>query len=140
MKMFQLIYASTPTVKFSFGQLKELAESASNSNNKKVITGLLVYGNGHFMQVLEGPQDTINEVYLKIAQDKRHTDLRILDYSSILSKKFNQWGMGSVDFNFNPSLEKITKEIFQSGHFKPYELKPREASDLMNEYAKIFTS
>ena len=42
------------------------------------------------MQVLEGPQDTLNEIYLKIAKDERHTDLKILDYSSTLSKRFNQ--------------------------------------------------
>ena len=92
------------------------------------------------MQVLEGPQDTLNEIYLKIAKDERHTDLKILDYSSTLSKRFNQSGMGSVDFNFNPLFEKITKAAFQSNRFSPYELNPRDANDFMNEYAKIFTS
>jgi hypothetical protein len=138
MKMFQLIYASKPAVKFSFDKLKELAESASESNKTELITGLLVYGNGYFMQVIEGPQDALNKLYLKIAQDDRHTDLRILSYKTILFKKFSQWGMGSIDFNFNPLCKEITKKVFPNSHFKPYELTPDQASDLMSEYAKCF--
>jgi hypothetical protein len=138
MKIYQLIYASTATVKLKLGELKELAENASENNNRALITGLLVYGNGYFMQVLEGNQHSINELYLKISHDKRHLDLRILDYHVVSSTSFSQWGMGFVDFNFNPTFVEITKQVFQGGQFKPYDLKPREANDLINEYAKIY--
>jgi hypothetical protein len=138
MKIYQLIYASTATVKLKFGELKELAENASENNGKDLITGLLVYGNGYFMQVLEGTQHSVNNLYLKISHDKRHSDLRILDYNMVSSKSFSQWGMGSVDVNFNPEFVEVTKQVFQNSQFKPYDLRPREANDLMNEYARVF--
>ena len=136
MKIFQLIYASSATVQFKFGELKILTDKAAEFNKTKNITGLLVYGNYHFMQILEGPQENINSLYLKIAKDIRHTDLRILDYSQILSRKFSQWAMTSVDFNFNPLFEEITRHFFDGGSFEPYELGSRKASDIMSEYAK----
>lgn len=58
------------------------------------ISGLLLYANRTFMQVLEGEATSVNECLAKIKADPRHHTLDILVNTEIRAREFKQWYMG----------------------------------------------
>jgi len=90
----QLIYASEATQKFSDEELDDLLALSSSFNASKNITGMLLYGSGKFMQVLEGEAREIDALVKKISADGRHTKVNILVRTPISQRNFSTWSMG----------------------------------------------
>jgi hypothetical protein len=71
---------------------------ASRKNNKTLgITGVLIHGGGMYMQVLEGHEHAVIRTYVKILEDKRHTDSRIIYITPVKDRLFNNWTMGVIE-------------------------------------------
>jgi hypothetical protein len=80
-------------VEISFlANLRLLAHSFLN-NRKYHITGLLIYKNKQFAQVIEGEEDAIERVWAKIQLDPRHKDIQLLSKEPILNRSFTKWSM-----------------------------------------------
>lgn len=76
--MFFLVYVSTSTRPLSPTDLRELVACSSADNARADITGMLLHGCGSFMQMLEGDQRTIFDLFHKIGDDPRHDQLKLL--------------------------------------------------------------
>jgi hypothetical protein len=50
----------------------------------------------YFAQVLEGPAEEVDRVLARIERDPRHHDVRLLRTSTIVTRDFPRWVMGSV--------------------------------------------
>ena len=74
--------------------LPAILESARRHNARQGITGMLLYRNGHFLQVLEGPSAAVQETYGRILQDERHRYVCKLDELRVERRAFGQWTMG----------------------------------------------
>jgi hypothetical protein len=97
--MFQLVYISKAIKSLSKSELTTLLRQA-NANNKKVgISGILVYKDDQFVQVLEGEETVIHELFAKISGDPRHTEISILSQGHILHPEFPDWAMGFRDLS-----------------------------------------
>ncbi|MDP3388648.1 MAG: phosphate-starvation-inducible PsiE family protein, partial [Methylococcaceae bacterium] len=70
-------------------------------NSAKNITGILLFSNNTFLQVLEGDEASVNSMYALIEKDPRHTDITIIEKQPIIERAFPYWSMGfeSVDSN-----------------------------------------
>ena len=69
----------------------------SRVNNKLAdVTGLLVYVDGRFLQVLEGEQEVISALLEKISKDRRHKDVQVVYKTGIERRTFNAWLMAYV--------------------------------------------
>lgn len=67
----------------------------SRENNAQLgITGVLLYINGHIVQVLEGQQPLVEGLYNRIRADPRHTDVRTVISQPIAQRLFERWYMG----------------------------------------------
>lgn len=96
----RLIYRSdTSWDLLSNESLLQLATSSAKSNKKADITGLLLLSGESFLQVLEGPGDRVNELYLKITQDKRHKRVTLLSFEQTNQRYFSEWAMHVVDLH-----------------------------------------
>jgi hypothetical protein len=95
--MLQVIYASTATHPLSARHLTALLAQARSANHEQEISGVLVYHQETFLQVLEGPDEAVGQLYEHIRQDGRHTDVRLLLRETIDAKEFGEWSMGFVD-------------------------------------------
>lgn len=90
----QLIYVSTTARRHDEREMSDLLAQSRRDNRRHGITGLLLYKDGHFMQVLEGPPDAIRNVFERIGRDRRHRDLiTILDRIGG-GRDFQDWSMG----------------------------------------------
>jgi hypothetical protein len=95
----QLIYLSHATEKLSLRDTMTIVDVASVNNAAAGITGLLCYGGGYFLQVLEGDGDAISRTFCRIAADPRHADVRIVDFSVIAVRRFDDWSMRLINLD-----------------------------------------
>ncbi len=71
---------------------------ASRRNNPKIdVTGLLLYQNGQFAQVLEGPERAVRDTFERIKQDERHTNVSVTIENHTAGREFGNWEMGFAD-------------------------------------------
>lgn len=91
--MHHLIYLSWATTPFSAHQLQDLLHQARSRNTQLGITGILLYGNGCFMQVLEGEQAIVHQLYEHIKLDARHRDVTAYADKAIPQRAFGEWAM-----------------------------------------------
>ena len=66
MSINQLVYVSQATRKMSSEDLNQIHKTAKENNQNVDVTGSLFYNGGWFLQVLEGPLETLNALYKKI--------------------------------------------------------------------------
>lgn len=92
--MFHLVYTSQSIAPFSHKELLELLGKSWHNNKKLKITGLLIYLNQRFIQVLEGEMEPVNNLYAIIQQDKRHTKVTTVIEGNTQDRLFKDWWMG----------------------------------------------
>jgi len=122
--VIHLIYISSATSWPSENDLLELLTQSRARNLKQNITGLLIYHNATFMQVLEGSAEDVHDIYNSILRDSRNTGNVILVEEEISERNFPDWSMGFKNletcspedipgFNdlFNGKLDKETANI-----------------------------
>ncbi len=90
----QLIYVSEATQPFPDETLDELLVTSAENNAAHNITGMLLYGNGKFMQVLEGEDSVVDRLLLTIRADDRHKNVNLLVRTPISQRSFSTWSMG----------------------------------------------
>lgn len=94
----RLIYRSVCADKFMPNEaLQALVKECSEHNLDAGITGLLVLTGNEFLQVLEGPAESVNPLYALILRDKRHRDVKLISYEPIGERYFHDWSMSLVD-------------------------------------------
>lgn len=71
---YAISYVSTATPN-SREDIQKLLEETRASNLENNISGILLFSEGNFFQVLEGSKDQIKSLYTVIAKDKRHRNL-----------------------------------------------------------------
>lgn len=59
MSMIQLIYVSTANHLLSELEIRQILDSSIRHNTPQEVTGLLLYSDGSFMQVLEGDEAAV---------------------------------------------------------------------------------
>ena len=97
MKLIQLIYVSAALKLFTPAELRELLRLARIKNQRLDVTGMLLYHQGSFLQVLEGPAAAVDPLLETIGADQRHHKLMLLLRREIEARNFADWKMGFVD-------------------------------------------
>jgi hypothetical protein len=92
--MLSLIYVSSARQLFSDDDLIGLLEQCREKNARLGVTGMLLYKNGNFLQILEGPDDAVTPLYSRIEQDPRHHGLIQLIRQQTERREFPAWSMG----------------------------------------------
>ncbi len=97
MALSEIVYASAATVPFSREELVKLLSIARRNNSKIGVTGVLLYLDGSFLQVLEGHEENIETVFKRVEKDARHGNVMVLRRGEIEERSFAEWTMGFVD-------------------------------------------
>ena len=124
-EMFHLVYVSSAVKPLSKSELAGLLAKSRENNTKLGITGLLLYKDGNFMQVLEGDEALVRELYAKISDDPLHNGAIVLLEESLDSKQFPDWSMGFHDLN--------DEEVRAMPGFSQFMKKPLTAKDFMDD-------
>lgn len=94
MALLQLTYASRP-FGYDGAMLQGILMDARRCNARDGITGALICRDDLFLQLLEGPEDKVEETYSRIARDDRHIEVQPLTRAVIADdgRMFGQWAM-----------------------------------------------
>lgn len=109
MAIREIVYASSATVNFSDQSLNALLDKARSKNLENGITGVLIYIDGSFIQLLEGEEPALSETFGRIAADPRHSGLTRLSDRMVEQRTFGDLLMGfraisENDLRENPDL------------------------------------
>ncbi|MCD2452989.1 BLUF domain-containing protein [Methylicorpusculum oleiharenae] len=95
--MFHLVYVSSAIKPFSKSDLLALLVKSRENNAKQGISGMLLYKDGNFMQVLEGEETVVRNLFEVITQDSCHRGVIVLLEEQISVPVFRDWSMGFRD-------------------------------------------
>lgn len=95
--IFQLVYVSSAKTKFSKAELEALLDQSRQKNARLGLSGILLYHDGNFMQLLEGEENQVRSLYAHIARDPRHHGCMILISGQVAERTFPGWTMGFRD-------------------------------------------
>jgi len=129
--MIQLIYISTAKRLMTADDLQSIMLTSLIHNSKKHVTGILLFDQGTFCQALEGEQRVVHELFKKIKNDPRHTNIIKIFDDEIQSRDFSSWSMRFINLN-QYDRNKIDgyqefNEAFQNQNF----IKPIEAKKML---------
>ncbi len=97
--LIQLIYASSAAELFTEEELVALLHTSRVNNEKINVTGMLLYRDGNFLQVLEGDAQAVDRLYNIIAEDPRHTGVMLISRQTVKERIFPDWEMGFHNIN-----------------------------------------
>lgn len=119
--MYYLIYSSMASPGIRESDLKDIIVSAERNNHDDEITGMLIYHDGTFFQMLEGSKEKVIASFEKIKQDPRHSAVIKLFEGETSKRHFPDWKM---------ALKVVNAEEFEK--IKAYET-IEEGNKFLNE-------
>lgn len=94
MALYKLIYRSQEALPFNDEALTRLLMECRLKNSEKNISGILLYGYGFFIQMLEGEEQDVRSLFFeKILHDPRHTGVKILNEGPSYKRLYPTWSM-----------------------------------------------
>jgi hypothetical protein len=103
--LVRLIYASRATSAITAESLGPILKTSRQTNSAAGITGVLVFSDGVFMQLLEGGRGAVSALYNRISRDERHHDVVLLSYDEVPERRFAGWSMGQANLSrLNPGI------------------------------------
>lgn len=104
--MFYLVYVSSAVELLATPVLMNILELARENNLRRGVTGMLLYKGGNFMQVLEGEEPTVLELFDKISRDPRHKGIITMLTGYQEHREFPNWSMAFYNLH-DPDLAAI---------------------------------
>ncbi|MBO6503349.1 MAG: BLUF domain-containing protein [Kordiimonadaceae bacterium] len=104
--MHTIIYTSREAQFFSDEDIETLLVGARSHNQASDITGVLLYFDLVFFQVLEGPKEALEKLFARIVEDSRHKDVMLQVNEPISARLFPNWSM---------AYRKLDGQIARSG-------------------------
>jgi hypothetical protein len=157
--MIQTAYVSRAAEAMTQESLLSLLQQCLANNEASGVTGMLLYGNDTFLQVLEGEELILDTVIEKIQKDPRHSKIHFLYRKPLERRQYTDWSMGfkrvsaqglsagdglpsfgTQDFNFDYLIEheavvETLVEHFRVPHWDPL-IRELDAKDKVIEYLK----
>lgn len=120
--LFTWIYMSRSLQACDVAELDVMAARFAKLNEEREVTGVLMKVGDHFVQVLEGREQTLLDLVGSILKDERHTDFRTLHRGPIRERRFPKWSMRMMhlDRQFTvkapaiAELRKLVKAVLHS--------------------------
>lgn len=92
--MLRIFYISAATRFVTARELDDILAVSRERNRTAQITGLLLYHDGSFAQILEGPEEAVRNCFERVKADDRHVGCRLLLEEETTERYFDDWSMG----------------------------------------------
>ena len=114
-QLHELIYVSLAAREMPLADLTDLLTECLERNRRFNITGLLVYHNREFMQLLEGRKEDVLALYDVIVRDERHQQVHLMWDGAIEQRSFADWRMaflmpGELSLDSNPAYSRFLQD------------------------------
>lgn len=131
--MFRIMYVSHAARAFEKTELAALHAKARANNRRAGITGMLVYKEGWFVQVLEGEEAAVRRLFAIIQRDSRHGEVCLLAEGTVAGREFADWSMGFQYLNDSDLLGLYThaKPLGKSFAIESFKTNPGDCLHLL---------
>ncbi len=89
----QILYVSQSTIPGDSADLAGILLQSRHNNALDGVTGLLWSDGERFLQIFEGPEESVCATFARIANDDRHCEMRIILDRLIEAREFSDWTM-----------------------------------------------
>jgi hypothetical protein len=96
MTLKSLTYTSLARLDLQADDLEAIHRTAREVNALEGITGLLIFNGTHFLQIVEGAPEAIDELVERLRRDPRHSGLEVRDQQLVENRSFPDWSMELV--------------------------------------------
>lgn len=138
MALIRLIYVSSTTRQAGDEDLAQILATAREFNGQNGITGMLLFSDGNFMQVLEGEDTIVGKLMDEhIARDTRHQHIIVLEREPIAERDFPDWSMGFRHLDSGLPADRdgrVTINSLLNGSAK--DIRPGAALELLQMFAQ----
>jgi hypothetical protein len=90
---YQIMYSSMAPVPMTVDALEQILADARTGNEARNVTGVLVYVDGVFFQILEGDKKVVSDLMASIASDSRHQSVKVFYEAEVQARAFESWRM-----------------------------------------------
>ena len=96
MRLYRVTYCSRNVLASSTAreEIESILAKSRANNARDGVTGGLLFTEGCFAQVLEGPMDAVERAFERIQCDDRHADVTVLESGHVGARDFPDWSMG----------------------------------------------
>jgi Sensors of blue-light using FAD len=102
---YRLIYSSEAAPGLAAADLEKMLEESRVRNKVYGITGVLLFVDGAFMQILEGEKEDVLGLMERIERDPRHSGIKVFYAEEVDERAFASWRMAYL----SPSAEQVAK-------------------------------
>lgn len=128
--MIQTAYVSSAQTPLTAEDIEHILSASRANNERRGITGMLLYSEGNFMQVLEGERAAIDALFDVIERDPRHRGMIRLFSDEIEQRDFPAWSMGFRRFTAQSKELRGFTDFFDPS-FEMSALAPSRAATLL---------
>lgn len=116
-----VVYTSRAVGRFGDDDLAALLEHSRRNNARLGLSGMLLYRERSFLQVLEGPWLQVWDRMSFIEADPRHSDVTILIADRVHERQFAEWSMAfpyhaGVVAESAPGYRSTFDDLYASAH------------------------
>lgn len=94
--MRQILYISSSKPRGVKADVAKILEQSRHNNAIDGVTGLLWTDGIRFLQVLEGPAESVATTYARISADPRHQAIVMLSDKTVEEREFGDWSMADA--------------------------------------------
>jgi hypothetical protein len=100
--------------------VQQIVAAARKFNASRDITGVLLLGDGYFLQCLEGDRAAVSDLYRHIARDQRHTGVQLLEFDTIPGRGVPGWAIGYI--SGTRAIRSAVALFSPASKFDPYQM------------------
>jgi Sensors of blue-light using FAD len=135
MSLYCLVYTSIASKKMSDDDLKFLLKTIRKNNDIREVTGILLYLDPFFIQVLEGGEAVVTDLFNRIKQDSRHNKVSLIYKKPIEERYFSDWTMGFSKITYeNVSTMEGFSDFLQRPTVKFFSNSPNKVDELLYKF------
>jgi len=108
--MLQMLYVSGAAPQMRHTEIENILAASRRNNLRDGVTGMLLWADGVFIQILEGEPHTVRTLYHRIQADDRHRNLMVVLEQAAEKRLFSQWSMGFKQLDAERSAD---RKLFQ---------------------------
>lgn len=114
-----ICYVSSAASNLTKRQIDDLLRFTEEKNNRNNLSGIFLFSEGNFFQILEGEKEHVQALFKKIESDPRHTDLIIIFQKELAEAKFNRYKSSFVSADTRFSSQDMESYLSQVESFDP---------------------
>ena len=113
MDLKSLTYTSLARLDLDSSDIEAIHRTAREANALEGISGLLIFNGTHFLQIIEGAPDAIDELVERLRRDPRHSGFEVRDERQISERSFADWSMElvRVSASYFEAKDKVSKRL-----------------------------